>query len=886
MGVKKISSKITLLLVCLLGLTVASFASHIKGGWIGYRYLGKDASGNARYELLVKIFRNCDLTSGPNDPRVNITIFRNGDTSQVGVFVAPLFRNNSLVKVDFNPCLNPKPKVCYIIQEYKVEVSLPISVQGYTATFQRCCRVGGIRNIVPPSQSIGNTYTIQLPGTQRSPNHIENESPVFVEKDTVALCASSPFELDFSAIDADGDSLEYELAPALTGGRPSDLVPVPSSPPPYAPIPYSNPYSYDNPFGNIINIDSKTGIITGISPSITGEYVLAALAKEYRNGILIGEIRKELHVNVARCAVPDAELAAQKINCDDYKISFENQSPSSAINSYYWDFGAPTSPNNISTLPKPTFTYPDTGTYIAKLVVNRGDACSDSATMQVKIYPGFKPGFISVGDCFNNPVVFQDTTKPASGSVTSWFWDFGNTNATNDTSRLKNPAYKFPAAGTYQISLRTISNKGCDKTITVPLLVKDVSLLTLPFKDTLICGRDSVQLRANGTGNFTWTPNDGSISNRQTATPTVFPTKTTTYKVILDDKGCTNEDSVKVNVLENVNVNAGRDTSICTGDQVMLNATSATTGLSFQWNPAATLNNPNIVNPIAQPVAPLTPYVVIASFGNCKATDTVNVRTVPYPISTAGPNQNICLGDVVILRGSGDGNRFQWLPTAGLSSPNSAVTNAKPTQTTTYTLHVYDNKGCTKPGISNVTVNVLPAIIVNAGNDTTVLIGQSLELSAESNATINTWSPALGLSTTSGLKTVLKLNANSLPPNTNFITYRITGSTPNGCNASDDIVIRIFSTGPSIFVPNAFTPNKDGLNDRIRPILAGIQQMEFFRIFNRYGQLVFETNEPETGWDGNLKGKPQGSANFVYQVQAIDLDGNVIKQSGSFVLIR
>jgi gliding motility-associated-like protein len=100
------------------------------------------------------------------------------------------------------------------------------------------------------------------------------------------------------------------------------------------------------------------------------------------------------------------------------------------------------------------------------------------------------------------------------------------------------------------------------------------------------------------------------------------------------------------------------------------------------------------------------------------------------------------------------------------------------------------------------------------------------------------------------------------------------------------LLIRVFSTGPSIFVPNAFTPNGDGLNDKIRPITAGIERLDFFRIFNRYGQIIFETNNPEGAWDGTLKGKPQGSGTFIYQVQALDYTGEVLRQKGTFNLIR
>jgi len=126
----------------------------------------------------------------------------------------------------------------------------------------------------------------------------------------------------------------------------------------------------------------------------------------------------------------------------------------------------------------------------------------------------------------------------------------------------------------------------------------------------------------------------------------------------------------------------------------------------------------------------------------------------------------------------------------------------------------------------------------------------------------------------------------TLLPGQETIRYILTASTPEGCTASDDIVVRIFKTGPSIFVPNGFTPNGDGLNDLIRPTLAGMQRMNFFRIYNRYGQLVYETNRIGAGWDGRIKGNLQASNAYVYQCQAVDYTGQTVTAKGSFVLVR
>jgi len=869
-------------------LTLISFSAnalHIKGGWMSYRFLGRDSNGNLQYEFTVKVFRDCGPQNpGQNDMIINITLFRNGDNNNSGTFAASLVRNYSLRKTSFNSCISPVPDVCYVILEYKGNATVPPSAQGYTAAFQRCCRIDGIRNVSPPSNSLGNTYTIQLPGTQNSNSNVENASPIFAENDTAVVCFNNNLTLDFSATDPDGDSLVYEFAPALSGASSGSPAPVIPPPPPYNPVPYSSGFTADNPFGTNMVLDTRSGIITGPTPSGTGEYVVAVKVKEFRNGIFIAETRKELHVNVANCSVPDADLPQELINCDDFQISPENRSMSPIINSYFWDFGRPGTPGNTTDIVRPTFIYPDTGTYTLKLVVNRGQPCSDSTTMKVRIYPGFAPGFIADGSCFINPFQFRDTTFARYGTPNSWRWDFGNTNATNDTSILRNPSYTYPQPGTYTVTLRATSNKGCAKTVNVPVQVSNRPSLTLPFRDTLICSIDSLMLRAVGTGTFSWTPASGRIINASSPTPTVFPLDTTTYRVTLNDRGCIAVDSIRVNVLQFISVDAGKDTTICRSDPVTLMPVTA--GLSFLWSPSNVLNNPSIRNPVAIPTGQATRFVVIANLGKCQATDSVTVTTVPYPEASAMRDTSICFGTSIQLRATANGTRIQWIPATGLSNPVTLEPIASPIVSTRYTLNVFDNQGCPKPGLADVNVTVIPPVTANAGRDTSIVAGQLLQLSASSNASQFVWSPSLGISNPNILSPTLRITAENIPPGINYFLYTFTASTPEGCSNKDSILIRIFSTGPSVFVPNAFTPNNDGLNDVIRPILAGIERLEFFRIYNRFGQLVFETNLSEAGWDGRIKGKPQGSGNFVYRVQARDFTGEIIKQSGSFLLIR
>lgn len=873
--------KILLPLFLLLGL--AGQALHIKGGWIYYTYLGPVGNNEHRYLVNLKVYRDCATPNpGQNDTQINFSVYTGGTTFYRD-FPAPLTKTYPIRKTSYSECVNPKPEVCYVILEYETEIVLPAAAGGYTLSFQRCCRINGIVNVLQPSNTLGNTYSVTIPGTATLPTGFANSSPQFNLNDTVLVCYSSPITLDYGAIDNDKDSLDYYFIEAYIGADQGNPNPQRAAPPPYGSLPYAPGYSPGNPFGTNLKIDNRTGLITGRTPSVTGEFVLAVGVDEYRNGKKIATTRKELHVNVANCAIAAAQLPVRITSCDGFTVQFENLSSSPAVLSYYWDFGVKSRTDDTSVFAVPQYTYPDTGIYTAKLVVNKGSTCSDSATTEVRVFPGFFPAFASSGSCYLNDFVFSDQSTTRYGKINYWRWDFGNTAVTNDTSLLRNPVYRYPGIGNYTASLIVASDKGCIDTISAMQVVTDKPNLKLGFRDTLICSIDTLQLVAIGSGTFQWTPT-ANLLNPASATPLVFPKNTTYYFVTLTENGCTGTDSVKVNVINSVSLDAGPDTTLCLTDPVTMRP--VTNGLYFNWQPASIFAGNTLRNAVATPVAAITRVQVTASVGKCRAVDSLILRTVPYPQVNAGNDTIICYADTVLLRGSTNGSTYAWSPTALVKNPAQLSTLATPLQTTTFVLTVTDNKGCPKPVTDNVLVTVRPRVVVNAGNDTTVVYNQRLQFNATSTAGLFSWSPTTGLSNPTIANPVAVYTAGTIADGSDLIRYTVTARTPEGCAASDDIVVRVFKTAPSIFVPNAFTPNGDGLNDLIKPVLAGIQRLEFFRIYNRYGELVFETRESGKGWDGRIQGQLQASNAYVYQVKAIDYQGETIFNKGTFVLIR
>ena len=865
-------------------LGVPLFASHIRGGEMFYKYLGPGVTaGNSRYEVTLKLYIRCDATPQQMDPEEPFTVFNRSSNIQFGQVINAPLTNEVQISYDpnSNPCIsNPPTDICYRMRFYTATIELPDDQDGYTISMQRCCRIAGIENVLAPSDQYGATYLCTIPGSVVLPLPEHNSSPVISGNDAVAICVGSYFTYDFSAVDPDGDSLVYSLCDAFQGGSRSNPAPNPAFPPPYSPIGYQALYSGGSPLGFQATINPSTGIISGIAPATAAQYVVTACINEYRHGVLINVHRKDIHLRIADCIPLKAVLQPDYSYCDDFNVSFRNEQTNPNGSVYIWQFGDGSAPDTSnSQLGDVQHLYIDTGTYRVKLkVILSGGQCLDSTTTLAKVYPGFFPGFVVTGSCVLKPLQFTDTTKSRYGVVSAWSWNFGDETTLADSSHLQNPSWQYSSIGTKQVQLIVQSNKGCIDTTTVSVDVKDKPAITIPFRDTLICSnlpiQDTLQLHAIGFGVFTWSPAT-RILNQNTPDPFVFPTNSTTYFVQLDENGCINNDSVKVRVVDHVTLDAGPDSTICLTDAITLHP--STDGLSYSWTPITSLSNPIIKNPIATPTGTTT-YQLIAKIGKCSVADNVTITTVPYPTAKAGPDTTICYRDTATLNASIIGSTFTWTPAMGLSSTSVLNPLAFPLRTTTYILEVFDVLGCPKPGFDTVVVTVRPPVLAFAGNDTSIVVNQPLKLHA-TGAQFYLWSPPTFLDHNDIQSPTALFNTSGV------YSYAVKVFTPDNCFAVDSIIIKVFKTSPDIFVPNAFTPGKN-LNFLFRPIPVGISKIDYFRVYNRWGQLLYSSTESGRGWDGTFAGKNQDAGTYVWVVQGHDFTGKVIAKKGTMVLIR
>lgn len=446
----------------------------------------------------------------------------------------------------------------------------------------------------------------------------------------------------------------------------------------------------------------------------------------------------------------------------------------------------------------------------------------------------------------------------------------------NGVSFQNNGLFTNLAAGNYNVTIKDFNNCSATSAITISSIPGPVLTATSSPSN---CDNNSgsIVCSANG-GNAPYTYSIDGITFQQSNMFTGLGVNNYNTSV-KDALGCIANFPISVSLNNSLVVDAGNNITICEGIKQQLSASS--NGVSFLWSPSNGLSDITVLNPIASP-ALTTTYTLTTTQGQCNRTSQTTVFVNKAPIADAGKDSAICFGKNIQLMGTG-GSSYSWKPAMYLDNSNifnPIVINPNP-GVITYKLSIVDANGCKSLRDDDVTITVTPAVKLYLGNDTSIAINQPLQLYATDVNNVGfvnyLWSPSYGLNNPNIQSPLAILDRNT--------TYNVKAITASGCIGTDDIKISVFA-GPTIYVPNAFTPNGDGLNDLIKAIPIGMQKFNYFIIYNRFGQKIFSTNDPNIGWDGTLKGAGQNSGAFIWMAEAIDYKGVSHKQKGQFVLIR
>ncbi|MEO5945983.1 MAG: gliding motility-associated C-terminal domain-containing protein, partial [Chitinophagaceae bacterium] len=435
------------------------------------------------------------------------------------------------------------------------------------------------------------------------------------------------------------------------------------------------------------------------------------------------------------------------------------------------------------------------------------------------------------------------------------------------------------SANTYTITIRDANNCTTTQSVTV---TQPAALTASSVNSPASCdgGNDGIinVSAAGGNAVYEYSIDNGTTwqaSNILNTGPGIFTI------LVRDSKGCTFSFSTTVALGNNFTMTPQTDEVICEGASTQLELISKAT--QFNWSPATGLSDATIPNPVANPTV-TTQYTVTATLGRCSADDIVIVNVNAAPIPDAGADGFICYGQTYQLQANG-GTQYQWTPDTYLNNATIANPVTAAIRDITYTLSILsDANGCPSTITDKVFVDVTPAIKVTTfPNDTIGYSGDKIQLLAipnDSDVINYVWTPSKGLNDPRIPNPVVTLGANG-----DVTQYQVITSTIAGCKGEGFITVRVYK-GPEIYLPTAFTPNGDGRNDRFLPVPVGIKSLNYFRVFNRWGQLVFQTKTLHDGWDGKLNGGQQALGVYVWMIEAVTNQDKVITKKGTVTLLR
>lgn len=549
---------------------------------------------------------------------------------------------------------------------------------------------------------------------------------------------------------------------------------------------------------------------------------------------------------------------------------------------YTWDLGDGT----ITTSSDSFFVhkFKNAGVYTPTLIQTDKNGCAvavnlnkaiiiDSLSIALRNLP---IKVCSPKDVLFDPFIYSVAADRAN-KILEYKWNFG-TGDQSDTSNLRSPLFTFDTPGTYTVSLQVKSPMGCAKSTSASIRVFEGlgGKITGPSE---ICEGSDASFTAStlipGNPTYKWIFPDGTNSSAIT-TPVKKYTTAGIYPILLlvDNNGCVDSIPTKLKVNPNPVIGLTQKNAVlCEGSELSVTASG---GSVYQWTPSTFIDNTNSATVNINTRNNSTYRVNVTTEFGCSKMDSIFIRVAkPFNLST----QNIftvCEGKTVSLLVSG-ASTYKWINnTIGLNNTSISNPVATPSQNTVYTVVGTDTDKCFTD-TANVTVNILPLPAVNAGPDVEVLVGAPYQLqSTYSNDVVSwKWDPERNLSCSDCPDPKIT------PTVPGDVTLTVTNA--NGCQSTDTIAIKLMCSESRIYIPNAFTPDNNGKNDRFLIKGYGIKIVKYLRIYNRWGNLVFERanfllDDVNAAWDGKLNGKPVDTGTYVYVTEMSCNEQSFIKR--------
>lgn len=546
-------------------------------------------------------------------------------------------------------------------------------------------------------------------------------------------------------------------------------------------------------------------------------------------------------------AIPNLQfLPSNPVICEGDSIAIIVNGASN----YTW---SPTSTLTISNAAS-TIAFPSITTTYS--VIGSAGICSDTSSITVTVHPS--PQLLLSAStstvCAGSP-----TTLTAQGA-NSYSWQADPTLSATTGAIVT----ASPIVNTNYIVTGTTNN--CSAVDSISIVVNPIPQISITANPDSVCSGEPVLLVASGATNYVWSPATGLSSTTNDST-IATSAQDITYYVTGTASNCSSIDSILVNIIAGPNLSiTPASGGLCAGDSISISVSGAQ---SYNWTGSTFVHCDTCATITVTPDTSITLEVSGVQFG-CFDTTSISL-VVSQPINGAITGDTVmCASEELVLTASGGGN-YLWN-----TGDTTAVITISPETTSLYSVSISSGY-CRDTIDQNIAVIQPPVIAIS--EDTTIIQGGSASLIA-SGASQFFWTPSTNLSCDNCPSPIATPDATT--------EYCVAATNAFGCTASECVTVKVDIICDEFFIPNVFAPGIGGdeENDCLRLYGTNCVQELKFRIFNRWGELVFETTDVTACWDGTFKGVDQNAGVFVYYVEAKMLNEETVSKQGNITLLR
>lgn len=585
---------------------------------------------------------------------------------------------------------------------------------------------------------------------------------------------------------------------------------------------------------------------------------------------------KNVHISGAENPPAPNVIASEKVYCQFDAV------PDLAVDSMLADgilhwYDVPTGGTELGAAPSIDSSVPDTFVYYVSQSRLSCPLESDRTAITVIIRPKPSLSINASSDkiCFGGSIDLEAIITPSPDAGFSYIW----APPTGLSSTVTLTTTATPAVSTNYTFFVSSGPAGCDTTGSIYLQVIPNDI-TIGNNDTVVCSGTILPINATNYPDFyyAWTP-ASAITNPHSPNTAFAANESAWVKLIASHPGCPDvQDSFFVEVQPSPTLNLGDDRTICMGDTIhfFASTTPSYSGYTYDWTPGMKLTDSTIKDPVFIGYSDET-YIVDVSTGiGCTDRDTIVVKVNRSDFLNLNVTDTTICGQEPIQLIANGAVTYHWSPSEGLSSDSISNPIANYGGSMDYLVTAISAEGCVDS--QWVYIRQASNASISLPDSVSIYPGEQYEIDLVSNAHYFNWFPPEGLNDVN--------IANPIASPAVRTRYFVSAKTENGCTTVDsiDIIVNLESVWD---MPNAFVPgNNYSPNPTFKVQTKGIVTLQSFKIYNRWGNEVFNTTDINEGWDGTYQGKPQPAGVYIYMVRAVTNTGQVLKKEGNLTLIR